>query len=676
MDNQEIKIPIKTTAEKTSFLARLRTNKVMPLILAGGVLFGGEVSVASPKKISQEGALMTLMKDTTVKRAEIRLAVETFLDLQGNQGEKELFALLQKTEIDLKLEESIVDVLQGQIVKKVNKNEEPSAVMKMYFDVLKDKNAPPAVLSRTLQIVGWSCVKEKMSAAGWGTDIEGTLFIIKGKDVPEVFTHADLSSVSPLMINLIGHADEVVRKSASHELIGIILFSDKEGKTLEEVRRLAQESPDEAQKKEAHNIIILIDQLNSVADKSAREIPVAPSKDEVKQEIIPPNEYDKWITILKDKESKLHWEAFNELLTLGGDQAIYALAELATQEVWARDSLAQAISSQIFGDEYKKKAEVAKQALIDGIGALLKTNPDQAVAFLEHYPLYRQGGLGKYTSELTNAYFTEKSQYNKDWIAQFIKEMPKEEQKIFIQQAFNQLYTNDLARQTDVLDLLSNIMREDDDAKKEFQARAENIAFGILSDINNRSTLDPATKEKLLYYLPINVGNSTAIANYLTSDRDPNVRRAAYNVLIQSGKDEVVGEMIKDQDSRIKEAGYLAITSKAYKLKEKNQPYENEAKQLYDALRNETDEDIRAGAVSSLTFLGLPADEALTDHSPIVRVKGVYNLQKRVRNADTTALSRLKQIAANEQEDGYVRVTAREFVNDWEEWQKRKQEEQ
>lgn len=675
MENQEIKIPIKTTAEKTNFLARLRTNKVMPLVLVGGVLFGGEVSVASPKKISQEGSLMKLMKDTTVKRAEIRLAVETFLGLQGDQGEKELFALLKKTEIDLKLEESIVDVLQRQIIKKVNKSEEPSAVMKMYLDVLKDKNAPPATFSRTLQIVGWQCVKEKMSVAGWGTDQEGKLFIIKGKDVPAIFTHLDLASVLPLMTNFLGHTDETVRKSAAHELIGIILFSDKEGKTLAEVRRLAQESPDEAQKKEAQNIITLIDQLNSVADKSAREIPVAPSKDEVKQEIIPPNEYGKWIAILKDKESKLHWEAFNELLTLGGDQAIYALAELATQEVWARDSLAKAISSQNFGEEYKKKAEVAKLALIDGIGALLKTNHDQAVDFLKSYSLYRQGGLGKYTSELMTVYFNEKNQSYKDFIVQFLGQMPKEERSAAIKLAFDQLDINNPARQAETLDLLRDVTREDDEAKTTFLSRAEATAFHILSDINNRNTLDATTKERLLLYLPVGNANIKAIANDLKSDIDPNVRSAAYSVLIRSGKDEVISEMIKDQDPRVKSAGYFQVTKKAYKLKEQNQPYKNEAKPLYDAL-NETDEQVRADAVSHLTALDLPADEALTDRSPTVRVRGVYNLQARVRKGDQIAFSRLKQIAANEQEDGYVRVTASEFVNDWEEWQKRKQEEQ
>ncbi len=63
------------------------------------------------------------------------------------------------------------------------------------------------------------------------------------------------------------------------------------------------------------------------------------------------------------------------------------------------------------------------------------------------------------------------------------------------------------------------------------------------------------------------------------------------------------------------------------------------------------------------------------DWSASWRLWGVYNLQERVRNGDQNAFVRLQQIAANEQEENYVRVNAKEFVDDWEEWQRRKQEE-
>lgn len=676
MENQEVKISVKTTAEKTSFLARLRTN-IMPLVLAGGVFFGSEAAAANPKpelkKITQEAAILKLMQDPKVKSGEIRLAADTFLDLQGEKGEATLFSLLGKPNVDETLQESIVYALRRELVSRVKQGEESAKAVKKYLDVLQDKTAVSDVLIHAMRIVGWECVSDTKIAVGWGQDAEGKPFLIKGKNTPETLRHV-VPDIFPLIIDQLGHADDTVRKFAGHELTGIILFADGDGKTLEAIRRLASDNSDPLRQKEAQNIVDFIDQIDrSATAQTVEDKPKEEPKAEENLQIT--SEYDKWIKILQDPESKLHQEAFDALLKLGGNLSINVLAEFAAQEPWARNALSQAISAQNLGEEYKQKAEVAKEALIDGIGVLLKTNSDEALRFLNSHHFYHNGGFGKYTGELINTYLTVKSPFNKDSIAQIFKEMPKEEKKAAIRQAFDHLSIKDPAGQADMLDLLRNITRDEDEDKALFEMRAQNAALNILSDINNRSALDSGSKSKLLYYLPVNVPNSEAIANYLKSDNDSNVRNAAYSVLIRSGKDEMIGEMIKDQDPRVKSAGYFQVTNKAYKLKEQNQPYANEAKPLYDALRNETDEEVRADVVSHLTALNLPADEALTDNSPEVRVRGVYNLQERVRKGDQTAFSRLKQIAANEQENGYVRVKAKEFVNDWEEWQKRKQEE-
>ncbi len=157
MENQEITTSIKGPIEKCIFLQRLRKNTVLPFLLIGGVLSGGETSVVhtmESKKNHQERALLKLMHDPKIKRQDIRLAVDFILKSQGEKGESELLSLLQKPETSRVVQESIVAFLRDRMIKRVNKGEKTMIAIKHSLDVLQNKKTSPNGLVRVMEIVG------------------------------------------------------------------------------------------------------------------------------------------------------------------------------------------------------------------------------------------------------------------------------------------------------------------------------------------------------------------------------------------------------------------------------------------------------------------------------------------------------------------------------------------
>lgn len=666
MENQEITTPAKSPPEKNSLLSRLRTNKITPLILAGGVLFGSESAAVSPKpelkKMAQSSALLKLMQDPTVKRQEIRAAVETFFDLRGDHAETDLLSVLKKTELDYSTEESIVDALQDRIIKSVHNGEDPSQAMKTCLDLLSDTNTDPAMLSRVLTVVGWRAVREEMKIAGWGTDKDGKPFIIKGKNTPTVFTHVDLSAVSPLMINLLDHNNETVRSSVRHELIGIILFCDKDGTTLENIRHLSHDATHPLQQQEAQSIISFIDQLDTQLKEKKSQLETTPeeqlNEEQSLTQEVPSNEYDKWIKILNDTEnttSEMRREALQALIKLGGGPAVRALADIAEKESWARGDLFVILGMRNLGEKNTKRAQVAHEALLQMIGPLLKNSPEDAFDFLGGSPLYYYEGISTYTPELLEAYFSLGNDFDKtSMAAEFFNGMPKADKKAAIQQVLAALQNPDPVRKADAMDLLEKIDLRGDE-KKEARQRSHQEALNLLAGISNRANIDPRTKEKLLRHIAVDDPASEPIFNYLKSNRDAGVRRAAYDGLVKSGHENAIDEMLHDTDSTVRERGFFYTAKKVATLINNGQKYTQAAKPLYDALSpntGERDDTVRAKIVERLTALDLPASEALFDPAAAVRMEAVWNVKRQLHNGDENARALLERAYAQEDDPG------------------------
>lgn len=572
---------------------------------------------------------------------------------------------LKKEEIS-PVESPLSIALRRQLIKQVAEGKPVNDVLSPYLKRLKDQKTASSETIHLLRILGWSLTNEDTNNMGFSI-VNEKLVLFNAKEI----SHINSEQITPLIIEKLGSDNEEVRQAAFLQLVGLTAFSDKKENILSELKKIAQDEKNLLRKTEAQKIINLFDkpkEENKIAaeDKTVEEKQEI-AKDEVKEK--QNSEIDKWIKIANDKESKIRWEAIKELIKLGDEQAISAIAELAASENWLIEGLKQIRSMANFNEDSAKQAKIAEKALIAGIGLLLQTDLNKAISTLEHYPLYRAGGFSQYIPDFINLYFSETDFLQKDFIEQILSEMPEEERRIAFGQAFAYLGSNNPKQKADAMNLSTGLAANKNE-REQIGIWNHNEAFRTLG--NPVINLDANTKRKMIYHLSTNDPNSKDLFEIYKTDPDPQVRIASLNGLAAMGEtDNAVNSAFGDNEPKVRQEGLSITAQKAYKLPVDDPKRQKAVDKIYNTLLSDSNDETKAYAVSMLSFLELPAYQGLNDKSAIVRQKVIYNLDIRLRQGDQEAKRLLAQIAETD-EDELNKVIAKEILERHEEWEKRK----
>ncbi|EKE15261.1 MAG: hypothetical protein ACD_12C00103G0001, partial [uncultured bacterium] len=478
-----------TNKEVKGILPKIRQKLLKtftPITTAAIILTSADKIVAKsadqPKKPLNQQALLDENK-TITERYSI---AKSFLSQDPQKFEKIILDNLKK-ETPTAVESPLSTALRKYLIKQINEGKAKDDVLAPYLKRLKDQKTNPAETIHLLRILGWPLTNEDTSQMGFSI-VNEKLVLFNAKEI----THINSEQITPLIMEKLGSDNEDVRQAAFLQLVGLTAFSDKQANILNELKKIAADGKNPAQKTEAQKIIDLFDKTKEENKIVIEQKPTEDKTETIKKE--QNDEYNKLLQLITKTTNLERSNDVRKLIDLVGEQAVSDLAKLAETDENIRFLLLNiiegniAISKKTDNHEKDTQTEIAKKALISGLGSLLKTDPKEVIRILENTSILKYGGFGQYIPELLAYSLSLPDSFQRRVFgANIFRQMTDEERQNAINQAYQYLSNPDPDIKAKAMILLQSIAKNENEMTQ--IANANHIS--AYTTLNRNVDLDP-----------------------------------------------------------------------------------------------------------------------------------------------------------------------------------------